>query len=101
MEQAEIFLCFGVTDSHINTQLNLIWNGSSQGHKITIWSARELHATLASVPVIESLPGVCTIHMRYVNVTNNITSTIVFVSKFHTLAKQHEDIQYISRSRFQ
>lgn len=58
-EQAELFLRFNCTDSHINQQLKLIRDGStSVPHKITLQSAKEIHALLARVPKVEMLSGV-------------------------------------------
>jgi hypothetical protein len=57
-EQAELFLRFDVSDPHIDAQLKLMATDCPLGHGVTMSSAKELHATLAQIPVLESIPDV-------------------------------------------
>jgi hypothetical protein len=57
-EQAELFLRFDVSDPHIDAQLKLMVTDCPLGHSVTMTSAKEFHAILAQIPVLESMPEV-------------------------------------------
>lgn len=52
-EQAEIFLRFDASDTHIDSQLKHMSSVCPLGHSVTLKSARELHDLLARVPNFE------------------------------------------------
>lgn len=54
-EQAELFLCFDVSDPQINAQLKLI---RSFSHGITMRSAKDFHRILEQIPELEISPEV-------------------------------------------
>ena len=62
-EQAELFLRFDVSDSHIDAQLKLMVTDCPLGHSVTLQSANEFHATLAQIPALESLPDVSLLYI--------------------------------------
>ena len=57
-EQAELFLRFDISDPHIDAQLKLMVTDCPLGHSVTMTSAKEFHAILAQIPVLESMPEV-------------------------------------------
>jgi len=57
-EQAELFLCFDVSDLHTDVQLKLIVADCPLSHSVTMRSAKEFHTILSKIPELESMPEV-------------------------------------------
>lgn len=56
-EQAEIFVRFEASNPQMDDQLNLIRRSAISGSTITLKNAREVHETLARVPLASAMPN--------------------------------------------
>lgn len=68
-EQAEVFVNYNCTNSHINAQLRVVHSASSDS-EISLQSAKDVHKILAQGAVAENLSEVRRMRLRRINWSN-------------------------------
>ena len=98
-EQTELFLNNDCSDPFIDSQLKIIHSGSPSKNHVTLQSAKDMHRTLARIPQIEGLPGVCTLSLASPVLNLDTTSSLrQWDLMYHILTRLIARTQYASET---